>query len=93
MVDTIRNMVNRIQFDGPPIGGVVALGAAVASPYVRRADAQEELKGIRNEAVICGIIVARLPVVISGESLAEIVNSDANDASTQSSEFLDTTVG
>lgn len=73
MAETIRNMFNLIQFGGPLIGGVVALGAAVATPYVRRADTKEELKGIRNGAVIWGVIVAPLAAVIIGFLLNNVV--------------------
>jgi hypothetical protein len=78
MADTIRNMFNLIQFGGPLIGGVIALGAAVATPYVRRADTKQELKGIRNQAVIWGIIVAPLAAVIIGFLLNNVVVGGAS---------------
>jgi hypothetical protein len=80
MADTIRNMFNLIQFGGPLIGGVLALGAAVATPYVRRTDTKQELKSIRNGAVIWGIIVAPLAAVIIGFLLNNVVVGGASCA-------------
>lgn len=78
MADTIRNMFNLIQFGGPLLGGVLALGAAVATPYVRRVDTKQELKSIRNQAVIWGVIVAPLATVIVGFLLNNVVVGGAS---------------
>ncbi|WP_324665393.1 hypothetical protein [Haloarcula sediminis] len=64
MATTIQNLFTVIQFGGPLVGGTLALGAAVATPAVRRADVKKELKEIRNQGVIWGIIVAPLATAI-----------------------------
>jgi len=73
MATTIRNMFSLIQFGGPLIGGVIALGAVVVAPVVRRADAKREIKEVRNQAVIWGVIVAPLGVVILQFLLTSVV--------------------
>ena len=64
MATTIGNLFTLIQFGGPLIGGVIALGAIVAIPTVRRADLKKELKEIRNQGIIWGVIVAPLGTTI-----------------------------
>ncbi|MFC7166901.1 hypothetical protein [Halospeciosus flavus] len=64
LAQTVKNIFSIIQFGGPLIGGVVALGATVATPAVRRADKKQEMKEMRNQAIIWGIIVAPLATVI-----------------------------
>lgn len=64
MAETIKNIFTVIQFGGPLIGGVIAVGAVVATPVVRRADLKKELKETRNQAIIWGIIVAPLATAI-----------------------------
>ncbi|WP_315910520.1 hypothetical protein [Halapricum hydrolyticum] len=64
MATTIGNIFTLIQFGGPLIGGVIALGAIVAIPTVRRADLKKELKEIRNQGIIWGVIVAPLGTTI-----------------------------
>jgi len=44
MALTIRNLFTIIQF-GATIGGLIALGAIVATPMIRRADLKKEIKG------------------------------------------------
>lgn len=73
MATTIRNVFTLIQFGGPLIGGTIALGAIVATPYVRRADAKRDVKEIRNQAIIWGLIVAPLATTIVGFLLNEVV--------------------
>lgn len=60
LVQTIKNLFTIIQLGGPLIGGVIALGATVALPTVRRTDSKRELKEIRNQGLIWGVIVAPL---------------------------------
>ena len=48
MAQTIQNVFTIIQFGGPMLGGVLALGATVGLPFVRRSDWKKELKEIRN---------------------------------------------
>ncbi|ACV11857.1 conserved hypothetical protein [Halorhabdus utahensis DSM 12940] len=60
MADTIQNVFTLIQFGGPMLGGVLALGATVALPFVRRSDWKKEMKGIRNQGLLWGVIVAPL---------------------------------
>lgn len=64
LAETIRNIFTVIQFGGPLIGGVLALGATVAIPTVRRVDLKKELKEVRNQGIIWGVIVAPLGTVI-----------------------------
>ncbi|MBX0297896.1 hypothetical protein [Haloarcula nitratireducens] len=64
MAETIKNVFTIIQFGGPLIGGTLALGAAVVTPVVRRTDTKLELKEVRNQGVIWGIIVAPLATTI-----------------------------
>lgn len=44
MAQTIQNVFTLIQFGGPMLGGVLALGATVSLPYIRRSDWKRELK-------------------------------------------------
>ncbi|MFB6211009.1 MAG: hypothetical protein ABEI76_05680 [Halobacteriales archaeon] len=60
LAETIKNLFTVIQFGGPLIGGVVALGSVIAIPATRRVDFKKELKELRNQAVIWGILVAPL---------------------------------
>ncbi|WP_237560572.1 hypothetical protein [Halostella litorea] len=64
MAETIKNLFTLIQFGGPLLGGVIALGATVVTPMIRRADQKLELKEARNQAVVWGIIVAPLGTAI-----------------------------
>lgn len=73
MARTIKNIFTIIQFGGPLIGGVIALGTTVALPSVRRADVKRELKEARNQAVIWGIIVAPLGTAIIAFLLNNVV--------------------
>ncbi|WP_435102411.1 hypothetical protein [Halarchaeum sp. P4] len=61
---TVTNVFTLIQFGGPLLGGVIALGATVARPMARRADKKLELTEMRNQALIWGVIVAPLGTVI-----------------------------
>ena len=78
MATTIQNMFTVIQFGGPLIGGTLALGAAVATPVVRRADVKKELKEIRNQGVIWGIIVAPLATAIVQFLLNNVVSGGSS---------------
>lgn len=60
MAGTIQNMFTIIQFGGPLVGGVVALGAIVAIPFTRRSDWKKEMKSVRNQGLLWGVIVAPL---------------------------------
>lgn len=64
LAETIKNVFNVIQFGGPLIGGVLALAATVAIPTVRQVDRKLELKEIRTQGIIWGVIVAPLGTVI-----------------------------
>lgn len=78
MATTIGNLFSIIQFGGPLLGGVVALGATVAVPMIRRVDAKKELKQVRNQAVIWGIIVAPLGTAIVQFLLTSVVAGGAS---------------
>ena len=60
MAGTIQNIFTIIQFGGPLIGGVLALGATVAIPFTRRSDWKKEMKSVRNQGLLWGVIVAPL---------------------------------
>jgi len=64
MAETVRNAFSVIQFGGPLIGGFLALGATVSMPIIRRSDLKKELKEMRTQGVVWGIIVAPLATVI-----------------------------
>lgn len=78
MADTVRNIFTIIQFGGPLVGGVLALGATVAIPAVRRADIKKELKEVRNQGFIWGIIVAPLGTAIIQFTLNNVVAGGAS---------------
>ncbi|MDG5778322.1 hypothetical protein VB773_19675 [Haloarculaceae archaeon H-GB2-1] len=64
MAQTIQNIFDVIQFGGPLLGGTLALGATVAIPALRRADVKRELKTVRNQGVIWGVIVAPMATTL-----------------------------
>lgn len=64
LAETIKNLFAVIQFGGPLLGGVLAMGATVALPVVPRADKKKELKQIRTQGLIWGVIVAPLGTTI-----------------------------
>jgi hypothetical protein len=73
MADTIQNIFTIIQFGGPLIGGVLALGAMVAIPFTRRSDWKKEMKSVRNQGLLWGVIVAPLGTEIVQFILNNIV--------------------
>jgi hypothetical protein len=73
MAQTIQNIFTLIQFGGPLVGGVLALGATVALPFVRRSDWKKEMKGIRNQGLLWGVIVAPLGTQIVAFILNDVV--------------------
>lgn len=78
MAQTIKNIFTLIQFGGPLVGGVIALGAVVAIPSVRSSDVKRELKGARNQAIIWGVIVAPLGTEIVKFLLNNVVVGGAS---------------
>lgn len=78
LAETIKNLFSVIQFGGPLIGGVVALGSAVGLSFVRSADHRHELKQLRNRGVIWGVIVAPLGTVIVQFILNTVVAGGAS---------------
>jgi len=73
MATTITNIFNLIQFGGPLIGGVIALGTTVILPSIRRVDMKKEIKSARNQAVLWGVIVAPLGTAILQFLLTNVV--------------------
>lgn len=66
MAKTAQNIFTLIQFGGPLLGGVVALAATVGLPFVRRSDWKKELKSLRNQGLLYGVIIAPLaPEIVS----------------------------
>jgi len=78
MATTVRNLFTLIQFGGPLIGGLVALGTTVAIPVIRRADTKKELKSMRVQAVVWGVIVAPLGTTILQFLLTSVVAGGAS---------------
>ena len=78
MAETVRNVFTIIQFGGPLLGGTIFLGATVATPAVRRADLKKEIKEIRNQGLIWGVIVAPLATVILQFLLNNVVAGGAS---------------
>lgn len=78
LAETLKNIFSVIQFGGPLIGGVVALGAAVALSVARRSDHKRELKELRNQGLIWGVVVAPLGTVIIQFILNTIVAGGAS---------------
>ena len=78
MATTIKNLFTMIQFGGPLVGGTLALGAAVATPAVREVDTKKELKQIRNQGLIWGVMVAPLASTIIQFILSTIVSGGAS---------------
>ncbi|WP_434530827.1 hypothetical protein ACODNH_18975 [Haloarcula sp. NS06] len=74
MAVTIKNIFTLIQFGGPLVGGTLALGAAVATPMVRQADTKMELKQIRTQGLVWGVIVAPLATTIVQFLLSSVVS-------------------
>jgi hypothetical protein len=73
MAQTIQNIFTLIQFGGPLLGGVLALGATVGLPFVRRSDWKKEMKEIRNQGLLWGVIVAPLGTQIIAFILNNVV--------------------
>ena len=78
LAETIKNVFTLIQFGGPLVGGVIALGATVAIPTVRRADLKKELKEARNQGLIWGVLVAPLGTTIVAFLLNNVVAGGAS---------------
>lgn len=64
LAQTVKNLFTIIQFGGPLIGGTLFVGGTVAIPVVRRADLKKEIKDIRTQALLWGVIVAPLSTAI-----------------------------
>jgi hypothetical protein len=73
LAQTITNLFQVIQLGGPLVGGLVALGATVALSVVRRADLKREIKQVRNQGLLWGVIVAPLGTAIINFLLGTIV--------------------
>jgi len=78
MVTTIKNVFTVVQFGGPLIGGTMAVGATVITPTIRRADYKKELKEVRNQGIIWGVIVAPMATAIIQFILNTIVAGGAS---------------
>lgn len=78
MAETIQNMFTVIQFGGPLIGGLIALGATLAIPMTRRADRKKELKALSYQALIYGVLVAPLGTAIISFLLNNVVVGGAS---------------
>jgi hypothetical protein len=80
LAETLKNIFTVIQFGGPLIGGVIALGATVSLSAVRRADMKREIKELRNQGIVWGVIVAPLGTVIIQFILNNIVSGGGSCA-------------
>jgi hypothetical protein len=77
MAETIRNVFTIIQFGGPLIGGTIFLGATVALPVVRTVDLKREIKELRTQGLVWGVIVAPLATAILQFLLNNVVSGGA----------------
>ncbi|AXG06023.1 hypothetical protein DU500_05950 [Haloplanus rubicundus] len=78
LAQTLQNIFQLIQFGGPLIGGVIALGATVALPTIRRSDLKREIKELRTQGLIWGVIVAPLGTAIIQFLLSDVVAGGAS---------------
>jgi len=78
LAQTLLNIFQLIQFGGPLIGGVIALGATVALPTIRRSDLKREIKELRTQGLIWGVIVAPLGTAIIQFLLSDVVAGGAS---------------
>lgn len=73
LAETIRNLFTVIQLAGPLIGGLLALGATVTMPVVRKPEAKKNMQTVRNQGVVWGVIVAPLGTTIIQFLLSNVV--------------------
>ena len=73
MAKTIQNIFTILQFGGPLIGGLAFLGAIIVIPYIRRSDRKKQVKSIRNQGLLWGVIIAPLGTEIVQFILNNIV--------------------
>ena len=73
MAQTVLNMIGIVRLAGPLMGGFVAIASVAVLPVVRRADVKKELKTIRNQGVIWGVVVAPLGTTILQFILNDVV--------------------
>jgi hypothetical protein len=78
LAETLMNLFQVIQFGGPLVGGVIALGATVVLPTVRRSDLKREIKELRNRGILWGVIVAPLGTTIIQFLLSNVVAGGAS---------------
>lgn len=64
MAETVRNIFSVFQLGGPLIGGVLAVGSTIAEPMLRNRDQRRELKEVRQQALVYGVIIAPLGTTI-----------------------------
>lgn len=80
LAETLRNIFTLIQFGGPLIGGVVALGETVGLSVARQADRKVELKDLRNQGLVWGVVVTPLGSIIIQFILNNVVAGGASCA-------------
>ncbi|MFB6192343.1 MAG: hypothetical protein ABEI11_03380 [Haloarculaceae archaeon] len=80
MATTIKNVFTVIQFGGPLVGGVLALGATVTLPMSGRSDRKQRLMEIRNQGLLWGVLVAPLGTEIVGFLLNNVVSGGSSCA-------------
>lgn len=78
LVKTGKNILTVIQFGGPLLGTILAVGASVVQPAIRRSDHKKEIKDVRSQALIWGIIVAPLSITIVQFLLNSVVAGGAS---------------
>jgi hypothetical protein len=78
LAKTARNIFTVLQFGGPLLGGIIALGATVGMPAIRSSDTKRELKKARAQAFIWGILVAPIGATIIGFVLNNVVAGGAS---------------
>jgi hypothetical protein len=77
MALTVKNMFTIIQFGGPLLGGLIALGATVMLPAVGT-EKKKEMKQLRNQGLIWGVLVAPLGTAIISFLLNNVVAGGAS---------------
>jgi hypothetical protein len=73
LAQTIMNLIGVIQVGGPLVGGLVAIGSVAVMPMVRRSDMKREIKELRDQSLVWGVIVAPLGTTILQFLLGNVV--------------------
>lgn len=78
MADTMRNIFNLIQYGGFLIGAVVALGATIGLSIMKSPDKKRELKQLRNQGLVYGVLISPMAATIIRFMLNNVVAGGAS---------------